>query len=310
MAAPELRRRSRDAWALARRQHGLLTWSQLIELGFTAHAIKHRVAKGRLRRVHPAVYTVGWGEPSAERTWMAAVLACGHGAVLSHSSAAALWEIGRAAAKPEVTVPAHRRPHPAGVRAHRSATLQAEDATVHCGIPVTTPIRTLIDLATRLSSSSLEAAINAADKRDLVDPDGLRAAIESRAGQRGVPHLRRVLDYHRTRAQQAADKERDSGQKKSTLEPVQHDSGPRQRKTGSPDQRCGSPMPRSPASRVRSSRRWRRPHVRDRERTRPRRGAARSRGARGSRRSLGRLGLRFGSPRAGPPRGVAPGRRP
>lgn len=194
MAAPGLRDRSRDAWSLARRQHGLLTWSQLIELGFTAHAIKHRVRKGRLRRVHPTVYAVGWGKLTTERTWMAAVLACGRGALLSHSSAAALWGIGRVAAQPEVTVPAHRRPDPAGVRVHRTTRLPADDTTTHHGIPVTSPIRTLIDLATRLSLPSLEAAINAADKLDLVDPDALRAALETRPGQRGVRHLRRVLD--------------------------------------------------------------------------------------------------------------------
>lgn len=193
MGAPALQR-SRAAWTLARRQQGLLTWSQLIGLGFSAHAIKHRIRKGRLRRVHPTVYAVGWGELSTERTWMAAVLACGTDALLSHSSAAALWDIGRIAAQPEITVPAHRHPHPAGVRVHRTMTLQPEDLCVHHGIPVTSPIRTLIDLATRLSLPSLEAAINAADKHDLVDPDALRAAIERRPGQRGVPHLRRVLD--------------------------------------------------------------------------------------------------------------------
>ena len=81
-----------------------------------------------------------------------------------------------------------------GIAAHRRSTLAHSDIT-RCGnIPLTTPIRTLIDLAPRITRNELEAAINEADKLDLVDPEGLRAALDERKGQQGVGVLRRVLD--------------------------------------------------------------------------------------------------------------------
>jgi predicted transcriptional regulator of viral defense system len=87
--------RSTRAWALARRQHGVLTRQNLAALGSTPGAIRHRLAIGRLHRVRPGIYAVGRRELTREGRWMAAVLACGPDAVLSHGSAAALWGIGR-----------------------------------------------------------------------------------------------------------------------------------------------------------------------------------------------------------------------
>jgi very-short-patch-repair endonuclease len=126
---------------------------------------------------------------------MAAVLSCGPEAVLSHDDAGALWEI-RAARQGliEVSVPARvgrRRP---GIVLHRRTRLPAGAVTSHRGIPVTTPICTLVDLATRLSRDDLEAAINEADKRDLTDPEALRSALGAFAGCRGVAALREALD--------------------------------------------------------------------------------------------------------------------
>ncbi len=72
--------------------------------------------------------------------------------------------------------------------------LEEGDRAVHLGIPVTSPVRTLADLATRLTASQLEAAVNEADKRDLVDPEQLRAALGRMRSQRGVPALARILD--------------------------------------------------------------------------------------------------------------------
>src|SRR4051794_16778956 len=86
---------SRQAWELSRRQHGVVTRGQLLDLGFSAEAIKHRVQKGRLHPVLRGVYAVGRRELTREGRWMAAVLACGPGAVLSHRSAAAVWGFGR-----------------------------------------------------------------------------------------------------------------------------------------------------------------------------------------------------------------------
>jgi very-short-patch-repair endonuclease len=127
--------------------------------------------------------------------WMAAVLACGPDAALSHESAAALWGIRRDIARTiETSAPAQRRF--AGIRSHRRS-LTAQDFTTHHDIPVTTPICTLIDLAARLSAEQTERAVNEADKLDLVDPEQLREALEHTDPRPGVRPLRKLLD-HRT----------------------------------------------------------------------------------------------------------------
>src|SRR5256885_9655955 len=84
---------SDGVWSLVRRQHGAVTKSQLIGLGYTRHAIEHRVKKGRLHPLWRGVYAVGRREVTREGMWIAAVLTCGEGAVLSHHSAAALWAL-------------------------------------------------------------------------------------------------------------------------------------------------------------------------------------------------------------------------
>ncbi|HEY5053670.1 MAG TPA: DUF559 domain-containing protein [Solirubrobacterales bacterium] len=126
---------------------------------------------------------------------MAAVLSCGLTAVLSQGSAAALWGIEDSSdGRTHISVrssPDLRRP---GVQIHRRSTLRSTDVTVCDGIPVTTPVRTLVDLAIRRSSRRLERAINEADKRDLISPDALRAGLDGFRGQPGVRRLRTVLD--------------------------------------------------------------------------------------------------------------------
>jgi len=136
---------------------------------------------------------------------MAAVLACGPEAVLSHSSAAALWRIGveeRDAI--EVSVRSrHQRRRP-GLRIYRRPSLWPEDHTACHGIPVTTPTQTLVDLALRLDRRGIERAINEADKYDLVHPPDLRRALDERSGEPGVVRLREVLDrrtFRLTRAE-------------------------------------------------------------------------------------------------------------
>ncbi len=126
---------------------------------------------------------------------MAATLACGPEAVLSHGSAAALWGFGEESkGLIEVSVPAAiRRRHP-GIRVHRRTALVPEELTAHEDVPVTDPVRTLIDEATRLRSMQLERAVNEADKLDRVDPETLRAALERHGGQPGIAPLRAILD--------------------------------------------------------------------------------------------------------------------
>jgi AbiEi antitoxin C-terminal domain/Protein of unknown function (DUF559)/Transcriptional regulator, AbiEi antitoxin len=185
----------REFWEVVARQHGVITRSQLLELGFSPSAIQHRIARGRLHRLWNGVYAVGRPELSREGRWLAAALACGPDAVLSHGSAAALWGIREEQPGPiEVSVPqaaVRRRP---GIRVRRRAHLDGDDVTERDGVPLTSPVRTVVDLAPRLSLVALERTINEAANLDLVSPDELREAIEHKGGQRGVARLRTVLD--------------------------------------------------------------------------------------------------------------------
>lgn len=166
-------------------------------LGFSEEAIEHRLAKGRLHCVGPGVYAVGWPQLDRKRRWMAAVLACGEGAALSHRSAAALWQIGPEPRDViEVSVRRRCEHRRGGIRARSRASLPAEEITRRDSIPVTAPARTLLDLATVLDPRHLERTVNEADKHDLIDPEELRGALASFAGEPGVRVLRKLLDRH------------------------------------------------------------------------------------------------------------------
>jgi very-short-patch-repair endonuclease len=181
-------------WNLARRQHGVVARRQLLGLGLDAQGIQHRLRRGRLHRVEQGIYAVGRSELSRKGWWMAAVLGCGSRAALSHSSAGALWGLGRELRGcREVSIPgtsARRRPR---IRVHRRPGLRDEDLTARDGIPVTTPIRTMIDLAARVGDYELERLINEADKLDILDPITLHGRLTEYPGQRGVGSLRRLL---------------------------------------------------------------------------------------------------------------------
>lgn len=185
----------RTVWALAWRQHGVVARRQLLGLGFGPDAIKHRVTRGRLHPIRRGIYAVGRAELSEHGRWMAAVLSCGSGAALSHASAAALWRIAdEQAHRIEVSVPIPRAPRPPGIHVHRRAHLAPTDLSARHRIPRTSPVRTLLDLACRLSLAELETAINAADRNDAINPETLRAALDAHAGESGVGRLRQVLD--------------------------------------------------------------------------------------------------------------------
>jgi hypothetical protein len=182
-------------WDLAQRQHGVVTRHQLLELGYSAKAIDHRVGRGRLHVLWRGVYAVGRPEVISQGRWLAAVLSCGPASVLSHDSAAALWMIRPSSSKAiHVTVPYLVARRPPAIVVHRRRTLADVDVTRHCAIPVTTPICTLIDLAGRLEGRQLEAAVNEADKRDLIRTDELRSALDEVAPRPGVRALREMLE--------------------------------------------------------------------------------------------------------------------
>lgn len=183
-------------WELARLQHGVVTRWQLLELGYTAKAIRHRIAAGRLHRTHPGVYAVGRPHLTREGHWMAAVLAAGPGALLSFESVAAHLELRDREEGIEVSIPRSRTCRVPGLRIHRRHPGAFVGVTTHHGIPITGPVRTMIDLATRSGRGEVEALVNQADKLDLIDPEKLRAGIDKFKGEPGVPLLREVLDRH------------------------------------------------------------------------------------------------------------------
>lgn len=186
---------AREAWGLARNQHGVVSSDQLREVGYTPQAIQYRIRSGRLHPLHRGVYAVGRPHVTDHGRWMAAVIACGAGVVLSHSSAAALWRIGpEERGVVELSLPSLSRRRRPGLRIHRRPTLQARDLTTEYGIPVTTPVQTLIDMTLRLERAGIERMINEADKYSLAHPPGIRRALEERTGEPGVAQLRQILD--------------------------------------------------------------------------------------------------------------------
>ena len=182
-------------WALARRQHWVVTRSQLLELGYSARAIERRLANGRLHRLWRGVYAVGRPDVGRLGSWMAAILRCGPGAVLSHGDALALWGIAPRPRGPiEVSVPLRISRRAPGISVHRRAALSSSDITRHHGIPVTTVVCTLVDQAARVGGRRLEAAVNEADKLGLTTPPALREALTGLGGRPGVRVLRALLD--------------------------------------------------------------------------------------------------------------------
>jgi hypothetical protein len=164
--------------ALAGEQHGVVTRTQLLDAGLSADDVDRRIRAGRFHRLHRGVYAVGHRTLTAEGRWIAAVLSAGPGAVLSDASAAMAWDLRRSAGgviHVSVATRAGRDQRP-GVRVHRRETLTPQDMTVHRNVPITTATRTIVDLARTLEGRALEALIDRADQRGLVDFRELRAA--------------------------------------------------------------------------------------------------------------------------------------
>lgn len=175
----------------AARQNGRIATKQLHACGFGKGSIEKAVLAGRLHRVHVGVYAVGHLAPSRLGEWHAAVLACGPGAVLSHRSAATLWRIRDAVGpRVDVTIPTdsgRRRP---GIRIHRGP-LAAEEVSTCSDVPVTSPARTMVDLAHELDDEEddVQQALREMQYRRLFD----RAALELANGRRPNAVIGRLL---------------------------------------------------------------------------------------------------------------------
>src|SRR5207253_2118464 len=178
---------------VAREQHGIVTTAQLVEVGLTRSAVAKRARRGRLHRLDRGVYAVGHEGIGEEARWMAAVLACGTDAVLSHGAAAVHWGLLRPLDGPiDVTVPtqnglARRR----GIRIHRRGSLEASWSTagspsrlvtVRAHIPVTTVPRTLVDVRETLPPRLVRRAIRQAEFLGLglgeIETDRTRSDLE------------------------------------------------------------------------------------------------------------------------------------
>lgn len=169
--------------------HGVATRAELLEAGVTRHELARRLRRGGLIREYPGVYRVGHRAPSLESRYMAAVKACGDGAVLSGRAAGSLLGLLRAlAAPPEVTAPTERRVK--GVRTRRSR-LAPEEVTTHRRIPVTSVARTLIDLAAALPAGALARACHEAEVVHGTTPDEVLGLLRPNAP--GAARLRRIL---------------------------------------------------------------------------------------------------------------------
>lgn len=173
---------------LAGRQHGVVARRQLVALPLGAGAIDHRLRRGRLHPLHRGVYAVGHRALSREGRWMAAVLAGGNGAALSHRSAGALWGIlPNARTDAEITVPVTRRRRP-GLEQHQSI-LVADELTAVDGVPVTTAARTLLDLAAVVRPHQLRRAVEEAEVRRLWDRLSVADLLDRHRGRRGTAEL-------------------------------------------------------------------------------------------------------------------------
>lgn len=180
---------------LATRQHGLVTRSQLLAAGLTARVISGRLKAKRLRPVHLGVYLLGPLVPPRARE-MAAVLACGCRAFVSHASAAWLWDLRERpddASPVDVKVPREVRIRRPGIRAHRALFIEPHDVTAVHGIPVTAPARTLVDLAAVVSPRELERAVARAGRRQLVTHEQLSVLVIRHRGKPGIAILARVI---------------------------------------------------------------------------------------------------------------------
>jgi predicted transcriptional regulator of viral defense system len=161
-------RREQAIAELAGRQRGVVTRAQLLGIGLTAGAIDHRLASARLHAIYRGVYLVGHAVPVERARELAAVLACGRGAVLSHRSAASLWRlVPNAATTIDITVVGRKCASRRDIRVHCVAALDRRDVRKLGGIPVTAPARTILDLAGVRPPRELERTVAEADRRRL-----------------------------------------------------------------------------------------------------------------------------------------------
>jgi hypothetical protein len=178
---------------LALRQHGVVARRQLLAMGMRSGAIGVRLERRQLHELYRGVYVVGVRRISKRGRWMAAVLASGPGAVLSYRSAAQLWRLFPPGTEQvDVTAPG-RQVRREGIEAHRCR-LRDDEWLVRDAIPVTSPFRTIFDLAAVLKMRELERAFHEAEVREVTDRVSLPMLLERYPGRRGSKKLLALLE--------------------------------------------------------------------------------------------------------------------
>jgi very-short-patch-repair endonuclease len=179
---------------IAAKQWGVVSRQQLHALGLGRGAIGHRLRTARLHRLHPGVYAVGHTHVAQRGRWLAAVLAYGTGAALSHLDAAALYELRRRhAGKVHVTVPGRRGHSQGEIVVHSVRHLHRDDVTIRDGIPVTSVGRTLLYLAEVVAGSELRRALQSAERLQLFDLAAMTSLLHRSRGRRGLKPLGAAL---------------------------------------------------------------------------------------------------------------------
>ncbi len=179
---------------LAKRQHGVVSIRQLTGLlGYSQAAVHRAVSAGRLHRLYRGVFAVGHTNLSLHGQCLAAVLACGPDALLSHVSAAWLWNLTKASPLPaSVSTPLHRKRRPP-LRLHEARSLAAEDRALREGIPVTALPRTLLDLAASVRFEWLEKMVERSEDLELFDLRAVEDLLGRTVGHQGHTRLRRAI---------------------------------------------------------------------------------------------------------------------
>lgn len=179
---------------LAKRQHGVVSIRQLTgPLGYSRSAVYRAVDAGRLHRLYPGVFAVGHTNLSRHAQCLAAVLASGPKALLSHVSAAWLWNLTKTSPLPaSVSVPLHRRRRQ-GIRLHEARSLTAEDRALRDGIPVTSLPRTLLDLAATVPFEWLVKMVERGEDLELFDRRAVEELLDRTVGHQGHGRLRKAI---------------------------------------------------------------------------------------------------------------------
>lgn len=184
--------------AIGARQHGVFTLEQLTNLGLSTRAVQQRAQRGRLHRVHSGVYSLAPpGLLKREAHWMAAVLAAGAGAVLSHRNAGALHGLLiNNRTQVEVTAPGRGTRRRRGIDMHRATRLTPADVTVVDNIPCTTVARTLLDLADVVNRRRLERAFDQAEVEEVLDMRAIDDQLRRNPTRAAAGKVRALLEEH------------------------------------------------------------------------------------------------------------------